>query len=589
MSLKFACSLSIAIATIVSPSIFGQNTVPTADNPFGSDLPGFRVARSILVPVIQADPIASQRETDERMESSRRSPGENFQSGIDSQRDETFSTFMTLPSAIPFAPRPTTETTALPPLVMSSDSSDKAPIAAAVPDATNDDIDLIDPFAASVREATEPIASNESSGNREMLPTDDFPVPQPQKSTGESMQDQVIVHEPVNRSAAPHRFYFRVENPSEVAASDVVVEVSVDAPANIIEVVPYETAVEGRTAHFRIPSLPPNADVTLELTVTPTSASSVAFKSNVISAKEEQLDTSFIVVPAKAWASNRRAARAERGSLAESENIAADDQSLDIKISQEQSLPPILVPDRSRTVVGNSSVPPRARSSVATKTDKLQNVSQMHGRLASEIWTQQRYGINGKFTAFPAGTVVRNPFVDVQASETERDTHQTHNATASIQKPIGETMAAADIVPDLAAPSGDFQLQAAIRGPQHAVSGEENEYEVVVTNTHNIDAKDVLIQLHVPTGLRVTTLDRDAWFDDQKRTATWHLSKLTGGQSETIRYLAVVRAEGSQRQQITLGMNDSYQGQAEFESIVIQQHHLAAPLLPFEKVTNSLK
>jgi hypothetical protein len=115
------------------------------------------------------------------------------------------------------------------------------------------------------------------------------------------------------------------------------------------------------------------------------------------------------------------------------------------------------------------------------------------------------------------------------------------------------------------------QLRTRIEGPQHAVTGEEAEYEVI------------------PAGLEVTTLDRNAWFDGNARTITWKVPAVDAGDSETIRYLAKVTSPIGQLQKVTLGVENKFRGQATFQSTIMDQYELAAPLMSFEKDAKSLK
>ena len=133
------------------------------------------------------------------------------------------------------------------------------------------------------------------------------------------------------------------------------------------------------------------------------------------------------------------------------------------------------------------------------------------------------------------------------------------------------------------------QLKTKIDGPQHAVKGEEAEYQVYIENASAEDVEEVLVQLAIPTGIEVTVIDRDAWFDGKARTITWKVPKVAAGAKETIRYLAKMVSSDGHLQKVTLGVANQFRGQAISQSTVLDQYELAAPLLPFEKDSRSLK
>jgi hypothetical protein len=121
------------------------------------------------------------------------------------------------------------------------------------------------------------------------------------------------------------------------------------------------------------------------------------------------------------------------------------------------------------------------------------------------------------------------------------------------------------------------------------VTGEEAEYEVIVENNSIKNAKDVIVQLSIPKGLEITVLDRNAWFDGKARKITWKLPAVDAGSMETIRYLAKVTSPDDQLQRVTLGVENKFRGQATFQSTIMDQYELAAPLMSFEKDGKSLK
>ena len=116
--------------------------------------------------------------------------------------------------------------------------------------------------------------------------------------------------------------------------------------------------------------------------------------------------------------------------------------------------------------------------------------------------------------------------------------------------------------------SVDSKLSATVDGPVVLDANQLADFSITVTNPNTSEAAGIIVQLQVPSGLKVTVLDRDAWFDDENQTISWEISQLASGQQETIQYKAVGQAIGQQNQKVTIGMQDIYQGKAQLVTLV---------------------
>ena len=400
-------------------------------------------------------------------------------------------------------------------------------------------------------------------------------------------ESAILIHPPETRPTAPNRHYFKIENTSTKNAENIVVEMVVPSHVHIIEVFPYETIVAGKTARYKIDSIGAGDSVTVELTTNPSVKEEIIFES--------------------------------RFSLEHVRHLAARSKphKVDIWSAEKKPAPapvPTPVPNpRQATKVEQ----PKKVSARKVSSEPKTNV--LSGDETRQKWKDQARLSYGK-TGIPGKVMVANP----QTMENKLPVAATPNAATPVaatpkadqaeaphvsvlegkssNTPSGVLVESRPITsgdgvsPDVSAVStksenGWFQsqLKTKIDGPQHAVKGEEAEYQVYIENASAEDVEEVLVQLAIPTGIEVTVIDRDAWFDGKARTITWKVPKVAAGAKETIRYLAKMVSSDGHLQKVTLGVANQFRGQAIFQSTVLDQYELAAPLLPFEKDSRSLK
>ncbi len=118
--------------------------------------------------------------------------------------------------------------------------------------------------------------------------------------------------------------------------------------------------------------------------------------------------------------------------------------------------------------------------------------------------------------------------------------------------------------------TADAKLSANVEGPVMLAAGETGDFVIVVKNPNRSEASRIVVQLAIPKGLKITTLDREAWINDDDNTISWELSSLGAGQEEAIQYKAVGKTTGQQVQKVALGMADVYQGDAKLVTLVSQ-------------------
>ena len=400
-------------------------------------------------------------------------------------------------------------------------------------------------------------------------------------------ESAILIHPPETRPTAPNRHYFKIENTSTKNAENIVVEMVVPSHVHIIEVFPYETIVAGKTARYKIDSIGAGDSVTVELTTNPSVKEEIIFESRFSLEHVRHLATRSKPHKVDVWSAEKKPTPAPVPT-------------------------PVPNPRQATKVEQPKKVSARKVSS-GRKTNVLS------GDETRQKWKDQARLSYGK-TGIPGKVMVANP----QTMENKLPVAATPNAATpnaatpkadqaeaphvsvlegkSSNTPSGVLVESRPITsgdgvsPDVSAVStksenGWFQsqLKTKIDGPQHAVKGEEAEYQVYIENASAEDVEEVLVQLAIPTGIEVTVIDRDAWFDGKARTITWKVPKVAAGAKETIRYLAKMVSSDGHLQKVTLGVANQFRGQAIFQSTVLDQYELAAPLLPFEKDSRSLK
>ena len=106
-----------------------------------------------------------------------------------------------------------------------------------------------------------------------------------------------------------------------------------------------------------------------------------------------------------------------------------------------------------------------------------------------------------------------------------------------------------------------------LQGPGEVQIGEVVDYTVDIQNLSADKTGEIIVQLSIPQNLKVTLLDRDAWYDGASRKITWQIKSLEARAIETIRYKAVIKQRGPSEQMIVVGMGDSMESTASLKTI----------------------
>lgn len=125
-------------------------------------------------------------------------------------------------------------------------------------------------------------------------------------------------------------------------------------------------------------------------------------------------------------------------------------------------------------------------------------------------------------------------------------------------------------------------IRTSVIGPETLTLDAPDLFEIEITNTSNQTATNIIVQMGVSANLTITDFDRYAYLDEKNRTVSWKLESLASGYKDVIRFRAVSATPGRHEQRLTVGMENTFQGQTGFVTNVIQhpgpQHPQRPPL-----------
>ncbi len=112
-------------------------------------------------------------------------------------------------------------------------------------------------------------------------------------------------------------------------------------------------------------------------------------------------------------------------------------------------------------------------------------------------------------------------------------------------------------------------IRTTVFGPDVLIQDTPDLFEIEVANNSSQVATNIIVQMGVSENLTITNFDRQAWLDNRNRTVSWKLDSLPSGYKDVIRFRAVSSTPGSHEQSITVGMENTFQGQTEFVAHVV--------------------
>jgi uncharacterized repeat protein (TIGR01451 family) len=166
-------------------------------------------------------------------------------------------------------------------------------------------------------------------------------------------------------------------------------------------------------------------------------------------------------------------------------------------------------------------------------------------------------------TVSSSNSVVKKKGTSAIVKEIDNETVPSAEETLDAKKPV-EIAETSDVKSDSKTES--TFIKTTVNGPLSLLLDEEVEFSIDVTNASPETAEKVVVQLSIPKNLKVTVLDRAAWYDGEQGKLTWEQESLGANQTETIRYKAKAVSEGTVSQSVATGWRGVFQGEATLKS-----------------------
>ena len=155
---------------------------------------------------------------------------------------------------------------------------------------------------------------------------------------------------------------------------------------------------------------------------------------------------------------------------------------------------------------------------------------------------------------------------------------EIENTQTATEEVAANEVANANTTPTQAStpPAVSYMLRTTVMGPEALLKDQSDSFEITVSNVSQQPATNIIVQLTVPSEITISQLDRDAYLDSKQRTVSWKVPNINAGEKEVIQYRAVSSAAGRYDQEITLGMENTFQGNTPFITVV----EAGAPSIP---------
>lgn len=90
------------------------------------------------------------------------------------------------------------------------------------------------------------------------------------------------------------------------------------------------------------------------------------------------------------------------------------------------------------------------------------------------------------------------------------------------------------------------ELEVSVSGPKMNFVNRDGIYSIRLDNKGEVDVANVEVSLHIPVGMKVTTINRPAKTDERTRTLVWTFDQIAMESSETIQLKATAKQAGEQ-------------------------------------------
>lgn len=358
---------------------------------------------------------------------------------------------------------------------------------------------------------------------------------------------KIIIRTPFVQPHNPNNYLFVVENVGQVDATTAAVDLFVPQGVVITGVAPANATSTAQRAHVRLTNLGAGAKSIIEVQVQPTT-DIVEFQTRLSSESVHKFTTS----------------------------ANPDFVSRNLAKSTPTSAPTVGRPSSSATlpkeVAFVSPLTPLATGPSEATTKSTTAPSEITSAIPAAISSAIPTAIPSAIETADARTGkaqppnIANAMANMAKSIPATLASSTTRAAATESTPASSPEATqVTLAPQ---PTAEANLSATVDGPVTLTANQEADFSISVTNPNRSEASNIVVQLAVPAGMKITVLDREAWFDEENQTISWELPTLKPGQQELIQYRAVGTTTGQQNQKITIGMQNVYQGKAQLVTLV---------------------
>ena len=352
---------------------------------------------------------------------------------------------------------------------------------------------------------------------------------------------EIIIRTPFVQPHNPNLYLFVVENVGSVDATMATVDLYVPQGVVITNVVPATATSTSQRAHVRLTDLKAGAKSIIEVEVSPTTEV-VEFQTRMSLESVHKFTTAanpnFSVqsqpqmkIPRSIVAQSAAPTAPFAGVSAANDAFGESQPTAPASVATSSPLTPL------------APLAPVAQTFEAPKPPQPTSPVQAQLAVSAEPSTVDTSARSGKAQPPNIANAIAN------------ETNATHAKLVSATKVAAQATV-------------DSKLTATVDGPVVLDANQLADFSITVTNPNTSQADGIIVQLQVPAGLKVTVLDRDAWFDEENQTISWEIPQLASGQQETIQYKAVGQVIGQQNQKVTIGMQDVYQGKAQLVTLV---------------------
>jgi hypothetical protein len=348
------------------------------------------------------------------------------------------------------------------------------------------------------------------------------------RAVEQAASPEIVIRTPFVQPHKPNNYLFVVENVGAVDATTAAVDLFVADGVEIIGVMPNTATSTPRRAHVRLTGLKAGSTSIIEVQVRPTS-NVVEFQTRLSSESVHKFTTT-----------------ANPNFAAVEPNLVAKSSTRSIAVPQTK---PAMVSPLTPLAID------AAKATPALPFEGSNLVAASPGVASPTSVADSSPGRTGK---------AQPPNI---ANAITRMTQSTKGTPASL---VGATKRVTVAKDGASTPAADALLTATVDGPVVLSAQEVADFSITVTNPNPTPASEIVVQLAVPAGLKVTVLDREAWFDEENQTISWEIDNLAAGLQETIKYRAIGQANGQQNQKVTVGMRNVYQGKAQLVTLVSQ-------------------